>query len=494
MADLFKRLGVWASVAVMLLLGLSFSRFSAYYYPFLDSDMAIHVLMARGFEFYHNLYYWGQTRLGSLLPLLAFVPWKVGLNPLKAVSLAQYGMVAVTLVGFFLLERRWLGSVVLAALFMLPSPALVYTLMPGHPALPHVMLTVLGAYAAMRVDARDARSDRLWFLASWLCALMAVWVSDLAMVTAPVLWVWMLVRVNAVRLDGTLLRTSLAVILASLSLPLFVTWLKSGRVDYSGYDEQSVAGLMAAAQGLAAHLQSLFQTLLMKDGFRWSGLLAGAMVLASGLGVHALVSDARRRGMADVLTRTSLLFLLLAALTYAATLMSGWAALNGYDSRYLAVPVVFLMMSLCLILTERERPRRLLALSLFMAAIASGMSFGEQMPHPDRFHVNDEARERLRAMRSATILGDYWFCYAMAAYNADEIIPMPFEEDFYRNGHQIEAAFLSDSIFLCASPGYPALSDTLTQHGRMLLRTDDPPFDVGNATLQRYVVIEGQVR
>lgn len=492
MAAFLKMRVILSLSTIAVLLVLSFFRFSAYHYPFLDSDMAIHVLMARGFEFYHNLYYWGQTRLGSLLPLVAFFPWKVGLNPLKAVSLAQCGMVVATLVGFFLLERKWLGSVVLAALFLLPPPALVYTLMPGHPALPHIMLTVLGAYAVMRVGAGDARANSFWFLTSWLCALLAVWVSDLAMVTVPVLWVWMLLRIKTRSGQGTPLRALVAVVLTTISLPIWVTWLKSGRVDYSGYDEQSVAGLMTAAQGLTAHLQALFQTLLMKDGFRWSGLWAGFMVLATGLGVHAL-GDARRRGMAYTLTYPSLLFLLLAALTYAATMLSGWAALNGYDSRYLAVPVVFLMMSLCMMLTN-ERPRMPLVLTLVIAAIASGLSFEEQVPHPDRFQVNDDARERLRAMRSATILGDYWFCYAMAAYNADEIIPMPFEEDFYRNGHQIDAAFLSDSIFLCASSGYPMLSDTLTQHGRMLLRTSERSVEVGNATLHQYEVIEGQVR
>jgi hypothetical protein len=486
MAAFLKMRVILSLSTIAVLLVLSFFRFSAYHYPFLDSDMAIHVLMARGFEFYHNLYYWGQTRLGSLLPLVAFFPWKVGLNPLKAVSLAQYGMVVVTLVGFFLLERRWLGSVVLVALFLLPPPALVYTLMPGHPALPHIMLTVLGAYAVMRVGAGDARADSFWFLTSCLCALLAVWVSDLAMVTAPVLWVWMVVRVRIRSGADTSVRISVAVVLATLSLPLWVAWLKSGRVDYSGYDEQSVAGLMMAGKGLTAHLYSLLRTLMMKDGFRWSGLWAGFMVLATGLGVHAL-GDARRRGMADTLTHPSLLFLLLAALTYAATMMSGWAALNGYDSRYLAVPVVFLMMSLCMMLTN-ERPRMPLVLTLVIAVIASGLSFGEQVPHPDRFQVNDEARDRLRAMRSATILGDYWFCYAMAAYNADEIIAMPFEKDFYRNGHQIEAAFLSDSIFVCTSTKYPKLSDTLHQHGRMLLKTGEPHFQVGNAVLARYTV------
>lgn len=479
---------VLALLVIAVLMVVSFFRFSAYHYPFLDSDMAIHVLMARGFEFYHNLYYWGQTRLGSLMPLLAFFPWKVGLNPLNAVSAVQFGMAITVVIGFFFLERKVLITVVFASLFLFPIPALVYTLMPGHPALPHIALTVLGVLAAMRAGVGGLKVDVFWFAVTWLIALVAVWVSDLAMVTAPVVWIWMLYRVSLCATKSALVRMSGIVLLLVLSLPMWVTSLKSGRVDYSGYDGQAIAAVPMALQGLLAHTGSMFRAMSFTDGFKWSGLFHWSMFLGTALGLFLIIKAIRDNGFQSMLQRPSMLWCALAVTSYTATLMSGWAALNGYDSRYLAVPVVFLMMSLCSMARAKGRVESLLGVVLLVAATASGLSFSEKMPHNERFQLDDEARVRLRSLRSATILGDYWFCYAMAAYNADEVIPIAFTQDFLRNGHQVEMAFLSDSIFVCTSPKYPGLPDTLRQHGWVLTRTTESDFVVGNSTLARYTL------
>lgn len=62
---------------------VSFFLFAPIYSNGYSSDNAIHVLMAYDFEFPTDLYYWGQDRLGSLIPMLAAIPVKLfGWSPI----------------------------------------------------------------------------------------------------------------------------------------------------------------------------------------------------------------------------------------------------------------------------------------------------------------------------------------------------------------------------------------------------------------------------
>lgn len=60
-------------VIIGLISIISFRFYSALYYPALNSDNAVTVLMIHYFKLPDDLYFWGQDRLGSLIPLLGQV-------------------------------------------------------------------------------------------------------------------------------------------------------------------------------------------------------------------------------------------------------------------------------------------------------------------------------------------------------------------------------------------------------------------------------------
>jgi hypothetical protein len=60
-------------ILLVLLIAFSFYNFAEINYPLLNSDMAVNVLMAKGVNLPGDLYFWGQDRAGSLIPLLANV-------------------------------------------------------------------------------------------------------------------------------------------------------------------------------------------------------------------------------------------------------------------------------------------------------------------------------------------------------------------------------------------------------------------------------------
>jgi hypothetical protein len=79
---------------IVIIFLLSFRAFSPATAFTLNSDEASHVLMAYDFRFPTDLYYWGQDRLGSLVPLLAHgLVW--GLGPAVVVGVVHYGLMAL---------------------------------------------------------------------------------------------------------------------------------------------------------------------------------------------------------------------------------------------------------------------------------------------------------------------------------------------------------------------------------------------------------------
>ena len=52
--------------------------YGAVHFQGLSSDHAIHILMADGFSFPHDLYYWGQDRLGSIIPIVGWFFYQFG--------------------------------------------------------------------------------------------------------------------------------------------------------------------------------------------------------------------------------------------------------------------------------------------------------------------------------------------------------------------------------------------------------------------------------
>lgn len=63
-------------ISSLLFLFISYQfyiRFSLWHFKGLNSDHAIHILMAESFDYTKDWYYWGQNRLGSFIPMLGAI-------------------------------------------------------------------------------------------------------------------------------------------------------------------------------------------------------------------------------------------------------------------------------------------------------------------------------------------------------------------------------------------------------------------------------------
>lgn len=120
----FKRLErfLCTLIAVFILLW-SFRWFAPANSPLIGSSHAIHVLMTADLQLPGDLYYWGQGRLGSIVPIIGHV--LLTLLPISAVEAVSYAHYLLLLVGYLCfagLFRSNVSRIGLALVWFLPFP------------------------------------------------------------------------------------------------------------------------------------------------------------------------------------------------------------------------------------------------------------------------------------------------------------------------------------------------------------------------------------
>ena len=86
-------------LAIALIFLLSFRFYSSLFYPILNSDNAVTILMIHYFKLQHDLYFWEQDRMGSLIPLIGQIPFKIfHFSALTSEAITHY---LILLLGFF---------------------------------------------------------------------------------------------------------------------------------------------------------------------------------------------------------------------------------------------------------------------------------------------------------------------------------------------------------------------------------------------------------
>ena len=78
-------------LCISIIITVSYFTVSPIYSGYFNSDTAVPILQAADFDFLHDLYYWGQKRLGSLIPMLGFILHKVtSIPPLYTTTIVNY--------------------------------------------------------------------------------------------------------------------------------------------------------------------------------------------------------------------------------------------------------------------------------------------------------------------------------------------------------------------------------------------------------------------
>ncbi len=162
---------------------LSFFCYSSNFYALLGSDDAIVVLMIHNFQLPHDLYFWGQDRYGSLVPLLGQVFYRgFGFSPLTSESLTHYLLLIAGYFAFAGLFKSKFSRIVLAIIWFFPPFRMIDLLrlnIGQEYSLLAISIFVINKLYADGIE-NPRLKQHLLLLSITVLFIVATWVSDLA--------------------------------------------------------------------------------------------------------------------------------------------------------------------------------------------------------------------------------------------------------------------------------------------------------------------------
>jgi len=431
----------WLLAAGMLGLLYFIYRAALVRFYFFDGDHAIQIMMAKHFAWRsQDFYYWGQNRLGSLIPVLLIVPLKwLSLPPLHtAVACATGFYLAVVALLIYHAQSRAERVAALVAAFLVPIGAYKFLLYTGHPYGPSMALS-LAAFTLLFAG----RASRGRMLGVGALLSVACWVSEATLAAVvPLLWLAFQRRERL-----SIRRTHWLWLGAGLAwlVPFVFYWRR--QIGFDGHDADYVkpADLEMLQAGLLKFLPQ-FSDMLNSMRPRASAMAAGVacVLVLSNLCVlftpASWLHEGRDRPRAPILNFLALhnaLYFLVVLFSRHSYFGEGliqrfWVPVIVY-SLYLALvfAVRVVQMSECRAVFKTVSTVVGLSVILSMSALSS-MSW----PTLQTFKTMREHRDDVKSAlaRGAThVTADYWRALPLNVLSGFRILAVP--RDFSRTGH-----------------------------------------------------------
>lgn len=387
-----------------------------------------------------TLYFWGQNRLGNLLPLLAAPVHDLYANLALQYWLRGFAAALSPLLPLLLVRPRLTLPVAFAAAlvagFALISPAVNRMFWIWNT--PFAVAMAL-AGVALLIESRAPLRAPLRFAAVLALLLVATWVNAaLALTLVPMLALLLLMPRQ---------RRALVVLLVASVICYFVVSRQAATMEFNPHYAQLRLEL-ASLEGLARALGRAFP-----GPSPW--LLAAALVFA------ALVARARPALRPTV--QRALLVVAGCVVTIFVTGLLDWFATNDYSARYICAPVLVITQvaglvvaeAVCVVLPSRGR-RRWWISAAAAAAITLAVVVGRVVPGPHRPIVSPASADLATiavARQARFIAGNYWVAWPAVFEALHREAPRQVYGLIYRGeelSDLIAAAAVDGAVVVCA--------------------------------------------
>ncbi|MCS6981086.1 MAG: hypothetical protein NZM65_02695 [Flavobacteriales bacterium] len=453
---------------------IAIASFILYAPPFshqLNSDAAVHILMSLRWYGLESLYFWGQDRLGSLVPLLAFPFVQAGCDPVWTYSLVLWLMPALAWEALSPLARWPFARLLLAWILWIPYPTAVEYLLPGHPYAPQLALLGWSWRLALVAQGRSG-----FLLLSGFLTGMALWVSDFSVVFGGILalgWAYTLFAHKESR--QRLLTQAFIWILGLIPPVLGIIVLKELHpypVAYYGRWLGTWKGFLQGLEVLGKALGSLLREFRPNP---YLTVFGGCTGLVVAFFVQGLLSKYPLK--AEKTTSSTLLFSLSnATLGLLGLLASSWVQGSGFEARYFAYPLWWMGVALVFMTDVNGINPRGILMTLFLAIgfTAYGFRTAEREFVLSRLDARAFSLKQLREEaipERGGIVASYWNSY-IQALGRNPRLPLTAEETTARQPQLALETLQQDSVWVCGSNWLTQYPTYLVQFNRVLHSTD----------------------
>jgi hypothetical protein len=472
----------------------------------MNTDHAVHILMAENFRIPADLYYWGQERLGSFVPFFAHVLYKLFFSKtITAVAAVQFSLL---LLSFLILAghlKKYINKLALCMVMFIPLPSLLVYVYIGHPYVAQFFIFCSILYCHfLLVRNPGYTSLQRWLLviSSTFLGIVAIWVSEVSVVfifcysiclAASLLFKGKIpgvtIEKRALTFKRSLFYTSAVLLAGALGLA-FLYYAKTNAARQEGFSTWFVnfpTFTKSVNDFISAYLKSLqYQT---SDFYICTHNIVMSVVL-----LFILFISVKR-----IITRKSRflflpgLFFLNAFFSFFFLLSSNWVASNDYDLRYFIYSYLFLAFFVIFYIDSiSEGPLRFSSLLLIMVFILTSYRSWEHQNINYKGDVRNFSLKKVNSfssLRGGGIIGDYWFSYILAINSEFNIVATPHDRSFVRKPELIDSVFKRKDIYIVQNFWLTTFPDTIYQFERAL-KCNGVPQNICGVILCKYKLVK----
>ena len=474
---------------LLIILG-SFRLFSAVFYPALNSDNAITILMIHYFKLPGDLYFWGQDRMGSLIPLLAqFFTRVLGFSAIWAESVTHYLILLAGYLAAASFIKSWFYRMVLAVFWFFPTMRMIDVTQFAFGI--HYSLIVICCFLILKKDDPRVRDNAPLFHSVMtlltVLGIAAVWVSDMAMISVFVLLaaqVFFFFRKHGIQ-KNVFKQPELYYALGGMAAgTIFISWAKSLMVYRAQYAVVGDWATIAKTTGIFLH--TLGEALVYNPAEPFSVVYSYLLIIL----LIMMVAGFRKIRFDPSTRKLLLIFVLDAVLLLGVILGSEFTLISNVPRRYFTCTYMASGMAILLLLDNmqihgfRSVAVRLVA-GLLVIAGAVGVVYTLKYQYPATLTPRSELSAEFRSLGKPGIIADYWNSYVVSCVDPENIKATQYDFSPVRNQGLADEVLLKKEIYVIGDGWLTEFPDSLCQFQRLLLRAGQP-FVMGNSNVCLY--------
>ncbi|MBI5541799.1 MAG: hypothetical protein HY951_17190 [Bacteroidia bacterium] len=480
---MIKKIAYYLTFLIIVI--ISFRIYSSVFYPGLNSDNAVTILMVHYFNLPDDIYFWGQDRMGSVIPLFAQIPNKLfHLSAIYSEAIVHY---LILIIGFFSISsffKNYFTKLMLALILFLP-PAREVEVTQLTLSIQYMFL-FLGIYFILKQNSSNIKSH-LFFLFAMLSFIIAVWDSDLALVSVALfvfLYLYYFLKDFSLK---TILNNKFIYYLLFCTLlgSCFIFYAKSNSANRTDYTLLSKPEEIIETFKIFA--KSLNDIFLFKINETFTSIYSYLALFT----VALFIWFSKNIRFKELLSKRLFIFLLIDVIViFIVIMITKWTFMNGVPRRYFNCTYISLSVAILVLFENLElsKIKYYLVKYVLLVTVIIG-SFGTLFTvkyiwfHP--FKPYSEIISELDKLGEIGIIGDYWNSYICSINKPDVIKATPHDQACVRNYKLVDEVFKQEKIYLIKDLWFESYPDTIVQFGRTLIKQEEP-FVLANATLCRY--------
>jgi hypothetical protein len=476
-------------LVVGLICLLSFRCYSSLFYPILNSDNAVTILMIYYFKLPHDLYFWGQDRMGSLIPLIGQIFFKIfNLSALRSEAIVHYLILLAGFLAFASFLKSNFLKIIFAIIWFFPPIRLIDTiqLYSGvEYSLIAISCYLLNLYQKTAIQ-ENVLFRHLILFSIALLLIGSVWVSDMALVTVfLLLGIQLFFYLQTNKFSYALFKKMefYYSVLSIIGGYIFIQYAKSTsptRQDYSTFSDFEVI-----RQTCIIFKDTIIDLLTFKANEPFTSVYTYFVIVLFSM----LLFQIKNIKLTNTAKKWILFFIFDAFFLFIIIIVSNWTFLNGVPRRYFTCTYISISFAFLLLLdnlnisTSSNALRILSFTAVFIGGV--GAIYNIKFIWPKTMTPRVEVVNEFQKLGKIGIISEYWNSYITSCPNPEMIKATPHEAASCRNYEIVEEVFQQKNIYIIKDLWLKTFPDSLTQFGRVLIK-DGSEFRIGDCDVCKY--------